>query len=856
MAPDPTGPVPDERLLDDSISAASFLGGQAAGPLPARVQVVVVGGGLVGASTAAHLAQLGQEVLLLERDRIASGSSWHAAGLLARVRGTHPLTELASYGVELYRGLQARTGLPVAFNENGSLTLARQPGRLDELRATAAMAEHHDVTAHLVTPARVRELHPLVSTEGVLAALHQPGDAMVNPGWAAAALAAWAHEQGVSVRERVPVTGLLVVGPPDARRVTGVVTALGPVESERVVLCCGLWTRDLAATVGAVVPLYAAEHVHVSSGPIAGAVPSLPLLRDLDHYLYVRHHRGALVVGAFEPDGKPRSTASIGADFSFGRFEEDRGHFAPVRGHAEDLVPALRETTYARFLCAPESFTPDVSFCLGQTPEVGGLFVAAGFNSQGVIFAPGAGRALAEWVVEGAPTFDASGVDVARFDTGQGNRRYLHERTRESLGRLYAMHWPHLESDAARGIRRTPLTDRLAAAGACLGESNGWERPMWFAEPGQEPRTVYSYGRQNWFENSAREHRAAREGAAFFDLSSFGKFRVAGPDALAVVQRTFTADLDVAAGRVSYTLALNPRGGIELDGTVLRLGDDVFLVVVPTVGHRKALWLLRRAAAGRSCHVVDETAGTAVLHVAGPRSRDVVAAVTPADTDLEGLRRFGVVETELADAVGLLARVSFTGERGYELYVPADYAVSVFDSLLTAAADIGVGLRLAGLNALDSLRAEVGYRHLGHDIGPADDPWTAGLARFAATAKPGGFVGLDRLLSRYGERLREQEGRVCAPDGSPVRRQAFVLLDDSVRVLHHGESVRAGGRVVGQVTSAAYGYTLGASCGLVSLDPAVLHAIPAGGRLPVTVDVLGSPVNGLVASDPLRAAVG
>jgi len=835
---------PDERLLDTSITAAEFIGPQVLAPPPARARIVVVGAGLVGASTALHLALLGEtDVLLVERHRVASGTSWHAAGLLARVRGSHALTELASYGVELYRGLEQQTGLPVAFNQNGSLTLARQPGRVDELRATVSMARHHGVDAELLDPSALSALHPLLSSTGVLSALHQPGDAMINPGWGAAALARRAYDLGVTVREGVSVNGLQVEGPEGDRRVSGVVTDTGVIEAERVILCCGVWTRDLAASVGAAVALYAAEHVHVTSSLIEGAVATLPLLRDLDSSLYIRHHRGALVVGAFEP----RSMDGIGPEFSFGEFDPDWAHFQPIRERAEAAVPALRSATYERFLCAPESFTPDVNFCLGETPEVGGLFVGAGFNSQGVIFAPGAGRALADWVVNGAPGFDSSAVDVGRFATAQASRRYLHRRTTESLGRLYAMHWPHFQSSAARGVRGTALTERLRQAGGCLGETNGWERPQWYARPGEVATTEYSYGRQNWFAAAEEEHRAARTAVAFFDLSSFSKFEVTGPDALAVLQHVFTADLDVAVGRVTYTLALNVRGGIVLDGTVLRLGAERFLVVTPTTAQRTTLHLLRRAAARCACAVFDATSGTSVLHVAGPASRELVSRLLPSDADLASLSRFHVRPAEIADTFGLVARVSFTGELGYELYLPTDYAAGVFDAVGEAGTDLG--LRLAGMHALDSLRLEVGYRHLGHDLTAAENPGLAGLDRFVADQKPGGFVGREALAA--------------ADPTTRARRQGVLLLDDPTAVLHGGDTVRSAGGagssaggVVGQVTSAAHGHSLGADCGIVILDHAFAATVPVTGAMDVQVDVLFGGGAGRVSWTPFRVPRG
>jgi heterotetrameric sarcosine oxidase gamma subunit len=824
--------VTGEALLDDSISATRFATEARDGDLPGRVRAVVIGAGVAGSSVAYHLAGLGSsDILVLERRRIASGTSWHAAGLLARVRGSHPMTELAGYGVDAYSRLEAETGVPIGYHRSGSLTLAQTPGRMDEMAYTAAMARHHGVEANIVAPEAVAELWPLASTEALLGGLHQPGDASVNPGWAALALAKGAHDRGVMIREGIGVDRILTSG--DA--VVGVRTERGIVECETVVACCGLWTRDLAATVGASVPLYAAEHVHVTTAPVEGAVASLPILRDLDGYLYIRHYRGRLLVGAFEPHGRPRSMDSIGADFAFGEFEPDWDHFAPVRRNAELRVPALKAAGWERFLCAPESFTPDANFCLGETPEVRGLYVSAGYNSQGIIYGPGAGRALAEWIVEGAPAFDASEVDVGRFARSQSNRRYLHERTREGLGRLYALHWPFLQPTTARGVRRTPLYERLVRANACFGEAGGWERANWFAPPGADPAYEYSFGRQNWFDAVGEEHRAAREAVALFDLSSFAKFEVVGPGALGVLQRVCTANVDTHVGRIVYTLMLNHRGGIELDGTVTRLAEDRFLVVTPTVTQRAAYQRLRRAAdeAPRTPSVFDATSGWATLAVMGPRSRDVLSRVSPDDLSNAAHPWRRAREIEVADALALALRISFVGELGWELYVPTEFAANVYDAILTAGAE--VGLRHAGYHALDSLRAEKGYRHLGHDVGPADDPFQAALEFTLSMEKEGGFTGREALLEKA--------------EAPPSRRQVFVKLDDPEPLLYHGESILVDGRIVGRVSSGAYGYTLGAAVGLGFVQQDAYEGASRGSD-GFGVDVAGSVVPASLSDTP------
>ncbi len=810
-----------ERLLERDLTVTSFDPAARGGPLPTRARTVVVGAGIVGASVAYHLALLGErDVLVLERSAIASGTSWHAAGLVVRGRATHVLTELASYGVDLYRALGAETGVDVNLVQPGSLTLARTPGRLDELRYLAGVCRHTGIPAEMIPPERVPELFGLAVADGLVGAIHQPEDGHVNPGLAALALAAGAHARGVTFREGVEVTGFEQTGD----RVTAVVTSQGRVECERAVLAGGLWTRDLAAAAGASVPLWPAAHVHVRTAPIDGATAELPVIRDLDAYFYVRHANGALLVGAFEPDGKPLDPATLPPGFSFGEFEPDWDHFAPVRELAEERIPALRGVEYARFLNAPESFTPDAAFCIGETGAVAGLYVAAGFNSQGIIYAPGAGRALAEWIVAGAPTRDVPGLDVQRFAGQQSNRRYLHARTREGLGRLYAMHWPFLQPHTARNIRRTPLHDRVDAVGAVFGETVGYERANWYAPPGTPREYVYSYGRQNWFEHAAGEHHAARTTAALFDLSTFTKLEVAGPDALAVVQQVCTQDLDVKAGRVVYTLMLNALGGIEIDGTVTRLAEDRFLVVTPTASHHKTLAMFRRAAAGKAAATFDATAGLATIAVMGPASRELLGRISPSDLSNAALPWGRSVEIEIADGYARCLRVSFVGELGYELYPTADLAVNVYDAVVGAGADLG--LRHAGYHALDSLRAEKGYRHLGHDIGPVDDPYQAALAFTVALDKPGGFTGREAIVARAGE--------------TPDRRQVFVRLHDPDPLLLHGESLLLDGEIVGRMTSGSYGHTLGAACGLGYLRGEVpagdgFEVDCAGPRVPATV---------------------
>jgi glycine cleavage system aminomethyltransferase T/glycine/D-amino acid oxidase-like deaminating enzyme len=809
--------MPDEHLRRDHLSARLFDPQPPARP-PARARAVVIGGGIIGASVAYHLAALGwRDTVVLERHSLASGTSWHAAGLMTRTRGTHMLTELASYSGAFYAGLERLSGMSVGYHESGSLSLARTPERLTELRYALSMARHHGLPAQELSPGEIAGVSPLLEAAGLVGGVLFEGDATVNPGEAALATAKAAFDLGVRVVEECRVTGFRLRD----GRLTDVETDCGPIECEVEVIAAGLWSRGLGLLAGARLPLYAAEHMWVQTEPLAGASRELPIVRDLDGHFYARHYRGGLVIGAFEPDGKPRAEASIPRDFAFGEFAPDWPHFALPLERARTRLPALREAGFRHFLNAPESFTPDADFLLGETAEVAGLYVAAGLNSQGIIFGPGVGHALAAWIDAGAATIDAAPVDVRRFAPQQANAAYLHERTRESLGRLYAMHWPFLQPQTARGLRRVPLYDQLAAAGACFGEAAGWERADWFATDGMAPVDEYSFGRQNWFAAAAGEHLAAREAVALFDLSSYAKLRVQGPGALRTVQRVFSAELDRPPGSVSYTLMLNHLGGIELDATVTRLGEQDFLVVAPTAAQTKTYHWLRRNAAGDAV-VTDVTSGLGVLHVAGPRSRELLATLTEAPLDDAAFPFAQARRLDVGWAQALAVRLSFTGELGWELYAPVEALPALFEQLVRQGAV--AGLRLAGSRALDSLRAEKGFRHWGADMGPADLPDEAGLAFTVAADKAVAFIGRDALLRRAGE--------------APRRRLVHVLLADPEPLLYHGESLLAGGAVVGRVTSAAYGHTLGGAVGLAFIE-APADELPGILAAPAEVDVAG-----------------
>jgi len=764
--------------------------------VPATAEVVIVGGGVIGCSVAYHLTRLGAgAVVLLERERLTSGSSWHAAGLIMQLRSTHAMTRLACGNAEFYARLEAETGQAIGFKRNGTLAVARCEERMHELRRAAGIARGCGVEAHLLGVAEARALYPAIEPAVIRGALFIPGDGQLDPVGATLALAAGARQGGARIVEQAAVGAIERCADGTFR----LATARGELRCERLVLCAGLWTRALAARLGVVVPLAACEHMYVVTEPLAWVTPGLPVLRDTDGYCYVKEEAGKALVGAFEPRGKPLAAERLPADPAFVELAEDWDHFALPYGRACEILPGLAEAGIARFLNAPESFTPDAVLAMGEAPGCPGCFVAAGLCSEGFELAPGVGRALAEWIVAGEPTMDLLDVDIARFHRFQGNRRYLAERAAESLGEIYRMRWPQRQREAARPVRRSPLHERLVALRACFGETLGWERALWYAPPGVEPRDVHSYQRPGWFGPVAAEHAAVRERVGLFDVSSFGKLLVAGPDACRALQRLCASDLDVAPGRVVYTHMLNRRGGIEVDLTARRLAEDRYLLVTSAgTLPRDAAWIERHLGRGERVTVTDVTSAYAVLSVQGPRSRALLARVSDADLGDQAFPFASAREIDLGYGRGTAVRLSFVGELGWELYVPGEFAVSLFDLLLEEGR--ALGLRPAGYHAMEHLRSERGYREFGLDLTPEETPFEAGLGFVVARDKGADFIGR--------EAVEAQRGRVLS------RRLVLFALEDPEPVLHGQELILHHGRVVGYLSSAAYGFTLGTSVGM------------------------------------------
>ena len=759
---------------------------------PSKARAVIIGGGVSGCSVAYHLARLGwTDVVLLERRKLTCGTTWHAAGLIGQLRANQNMTRLAKYSAELYVSLEDETGLGTGMKQNGSISVALTEHRWEELRRQATLARIFDVEAELVTPNEVRTLYPHINIDDVIGGVFLPKDGQCDPANIAMALAKGARQNGARIFEDTGVTEVLDNG----RQVTGVRWQAGSesglIETDIIVNCGGMWGRDLAARSGVTLPLHACEHFYLLTEPVDG-LTALPVLRVPDECAYYKEDAGKMLLGAFEPRAKPWGMDGIPHDFEFDSLPEDFEHFEPILEQAMNRVPFFQNAGIHTFFNGPESFTPDDRYYLGEAPELRGYWVAAGYNSIGIVSSGGAGMALAAWLDTGEPPFDLWDVDIRRAQPFQRNRHYLRERVSETLGLLYADHYPYRQPETARGIRRSPLHEHLKARGAVFGEVAGWERANWFAGDGQEREYRYDWAGQNWFANNRAEHMAVREGVGLFDMSSFGKIRVEGRDACAFLQRLCGNDIDVEAGQLVYTQMLNDRGGIESDLTVTRLSETAFLMVVPAATVIRDIAWLRRHLGDEFVVITDTTVQEAVLCIMGPKSRDLLQRVSPNDFG-NNAHPFGWArEIEIGMGLARAHRVSYVGELGWELYVSADQAAHVLEAVMEAGEE--VGLRLCGLHALDSCRIEKAFRHFGHDITDEDHVLEAGLG-FAVKTGKGDFIGREAVLRRREEGLR--------------RRLVQFRLSEPDAMVFHNEALVRDGRIVSHVTSGNYGHALG-----------------------------------------------
>ncbi len=782
-------------------------------PIPSKARAVIIGGGVSGCSVAYHLAKLGwTDVVLLERKQLTSGTTWHAAGLIGQLRASQNMTRLAKYSADLYTKLEAETGIGTGMRQCGSMTVALTEERKEEIYRQASLARAFGVDVREITVDEVKGMYPHLNTADVKAAVHLPLDGQCDPANIAMALAKGARQNGATILENVKVTSVITKD----GRVTGVTCEQNgetfTIETENVVNAAGMWGRTLADMSGVTLPLHACEHFYIVTEPIPN-LTRLPVLRVPDECTYYKEDAGKMLIGAFELKAKPWGMDGISEDFCFDQLPEDFDHFQPILENAINRMPMLETAGIHTFFNGPESFTPDDRYYLGEAPQIKGYWVAAGYNSIGIVSSGGAGMALAQWMNDGEAPFDLWEVDIRRAQPFQKNRTYLKDRVSETLGLLYADHFPYRQMATARGVRRSPLHEHLKARGAVFGEVAGWERANWFAKEGQEREYRYSWKRQNWFENQKEEHLAVRERVGLFDMTSFGKIRVEGRDALAFLQRLCANQMDVAPGRIVYTQMLNDRGGIESDLTVTRLSETAFFLVVPGATLQRDLAWLRKHLKDEFVVITDVTAAESVLCVMGPKARELMQKVSPNDFS-NAYHPFATArEIEIGMGLARAHRVTYVGELGWELYVSTDQTAHVFEALEEAGAD--VGLKLCGLHTLDSCRIEKAFRHFGHDITDEDHVLEAGLG-FAVRTKKGAFIGRDAVLRKEDEGLK--------------RRMLQFRLTDAEPLLFHNEALVRDGKIVSTITSGNYGHFLGGAIGM--------GYVPCAGES--EADVLGS----------------
>jgi glycine cleavage system aminomethyltransferase T/glycine/D-amino acid oxidase-like deaminating enzyme len=804
--------------------------------IPTHARVVVIGGGVIGCSTAYHLAHMGvRDVVLLERHRLTAGTTWHSAGLMVTFGSTSETsTEFRKYTRDLYARLPKETGQETGFRPVGFIEVAADTDRLEEYRRVSTFNRFCGVDVHEISAREVGDLFPLARTDDILAGFYVKEDGRVDPVDVTMALAKGAKMQGATIVEGVAVTGVKKV----RGAVTGVTTTHGDIACDVVVNCCGAWGRQVAASSGVNVPLQAAEHYYLLTDEMPQVKKDWPVLEDPGSYGYFREEGGGLMIGLFEPECAPWKIEGVPEDFAFGEIRPDWDRMAGYIETAMRRVPASMDVGVKKLFCGPESFTPDLKPCLGESPEVKGYFVAAGLNSIGILTGGGVGRAMAHWIVTGRPDFDVTAVHVDRLHPYQANPEYRKTRTVESLGLVYKCHYPTYSMQTARGAKKAAYHDRLAAQGAYFRDVSGWEGADWYSDDGRAPDPgPHTFGRPSWFKNWKAEHDAARTGVIAMDMSFMAKFLVQGRDAGRVLNHISANNVDGPVGRVTYTQWLNEGGTLEADLTVTKLDDEKFMVVASDTAHRHVeSWLKRHIPSDAHAFCTDVTSGFAQLNVQGPRSRELVQMLTSVDVSNAAFPFRAVQEIDIGFARVLLQRITYLGELGYELYIPTEQAVHVYDRLVETGAS--VGLRHAGLKALASLRMEKGYRDYGHDIDNTDSVLDVGLGFAVSLSKPGGFIGKDAVVAQKAK-------------GPLTKRLVQVLLKDPEPMLFHAEIVLKDGRPLGYVRAASYGHTLGGAVGLAMIDAGVPvdDAYLANGTW--EVDIGGTKVPATVSLKPL-----
>jgi len=763
--------------------------------IPGEARLVIIGGGIVGCSLAYHLTKLGwKDVVLLERKELACGTTWAAAGLLTQLRQNQEMTNLARYGIECFAGLEAETGMATGFRQNGALAVCQTEDRKKELLRAAAMARAFNIEMHAVDLKEAQDLVPGMRSDDLVAAFYLPKDGVTNPIETTRALAKGAKMGGAKIFENVMVTDIKI----EKGAVCGVTTDQGDIKSEYVVNCAGMWGLQIGQMVNVSIPLHAAEHMHAVTLPIEGLKKHFPTVRDFDGETYFKSESDGILFGGFEEVSKPWGTEGIPNDIMYQELQEDWDQFQPFMDCALKRFPAMASAQIRHLSVVPESFTPDTAFMIGAAPGVKNFFVACGMNSVGIQSSAGIGRAMSYWIDQGHPTEQLWPVDVKRFFPWQQNARYLRDRIVEAVGVLYHHHYPNRQRTSARPVICSPIHDRLTANGAAFSQNAGWERADWFAPQGVEPVHQYTWGKPNWFEYQGEEHMAVRDGVGLYDLTSMGKFLVQGWDAEQVLQKLCSNDIAGPVGKVVYTPVLNQRGGFETDVTVTRFSEDSFFIVTAaaTVVHDYD-HLKRLIPEDARAAITDVTHAYAMLAIMGPKSRNLLQALSPADLSNEAFPYGTAKEIDVAYARPWAMRMSYVGELGWELYIPTNFALAAFDTIFEEGKKIG--LRLVGMQAVNSLRLETGYRHWESDITPDDTPYEAGLG-FGVKLDKDDFIGKAALLKQKEEGLK--------------RKLVMFTLEDPNIMLYGSEPIYRDGVWMENMTSGAYGFKLASAVGM------------------------------------------
>ncbi len=775
--------------------------------LPKNANIVIIGGGIIGCSIAYHLGHMGcKDVVLLERDELTSGTTWHAAGLMVTFGSlSETACEMRLYGRDLYNRLEAETGLSTGFSPVGFIEAASNKDRLEEYRRVAQFNRYCGIDVNEISPGEIKDLFPLAKVDDLLAGFYVKEDGRVNPVDATMALAKGARMKGVNIIEGVASTGVIKKN----GRVAGVKTTQGDIQATVVVNCAGMWARQIGDVDGINIPNQAAEHYYLITEEIEGIPKNMPILEDPSHYGYYREEVGGLMIGLFEPVCAPWKLNGIPNNFSFGEIEPDWDRMGPFLEKAMSRVPISQELGVKKFFCGPESFTADLSAIIGEAPELKNYFVTAGLNSVGIIMGPGLGRMMAHWIMTGNPGVDITGFNIDRLHTYQNNPEYRKHRTVESLGKVYKCHYPYESMETARGAKKSAIYDRLKDQGAYFRDVSGWEGADWFAPEGTQAKVEKpSWGKEDWFANWEKEHRAARENVILMDMSFMSKFMVQGRDAGKVLDYISTNDVNKALNRVTYTPWLNKYGKLEADLTVAKLEEEKFLVVVTDTMHRHAqTWLTKNISDDSHAFVTDMTSAYAQINIQGPKSRELMQAITLTDMSNEAFPYRHIEEIAIGYAKAFCGRMTYIGELGYELFIPTEQALHVYDILVEAGKEFN--LTPAGLKALGSLRMEKGYRDYGHDMDNTDDPFEAGLGFTVNLDKASDFIGKDACIAKKAE-------------GPLKRRLAQVLVKDPEPFLYHAEIITRDGKNMGYVRSGSYCYTLGGAVGLFMLEPEVV----------------------------------